>query len=79
MDNKDEDFTDKKKIALNRADELKNRIRDYLNIKDTIPTGMSPEQQKKYGEKKKKYFLFLMLLKKIGMITDGSLIIELPI
>ena len=29
MDNKDEDFTDKKKIALNRADELKNRIRDY--------------------------------------------------
>lgn len=43
---------DKKEIALNRAKELKNRIQDYLDIKDTIPTGMSPEQQKKQKENK---------------------------
>ncbi|MFW5649362.1 MAG: glutamate 2,3-aminomutase [Candidatus Alkaliphilus sp. MAG34] len=45
---------DRKKIALNRADELKNRIQDYIDIKDTIPTGMSPEQQKRQREMKEK-------------------------
>lgn len=45
---------DRKKIALDRASELKDRIQDYIDIKDTIPTGMSPEQQKQQKEKKEK-------------------------
>ena len=50
---------DKKKIALDRANELKSRIQDYLDIKDTIPSGMSSEGQKRYEEKKKKILSIL--------------------
>ena len=50
---------DKKKIALDRANELKSRIQDYLDIKDTIPYGMSSERQKRYEEKKKKILSIL--------------------
>ncbi len=50
---------DKKKIALDRANELKSRIQDYLDIKNTIPSGMSSEGQKRYEEKKKKILSIL--------------------
>ncbi len=43
-----------REISLNRAQELKNRIEDYLNIKDSIPRGLSEENTKKQIEKKKK-------------------------
>lgn len=49
----------KKKIALDRANELKSRIQDYLDIKDTIPFGMSSERQKRYEEKKKRILSIL--------------------
>lgn len=45
---------EKKKIALQRADELKSRIGDYLAVKESIPRGMSPEQRRKYEDKKAK-------------------------
>ncbi|MDI9476287.1 MAG: glutamate 2,3-aminomutase [Natronincolaceae bacterium] len=54
MNNEKANFMDRKKIALDRASELKDRIQDYIDIKDTIPTGMSPEQQKQQKEKKEK-------------------------
>ena len=41
-----------KDISLKRADELKSRIDDYLNIKDTLPTGMSVEVQEQYKKSK---------------------------
>lgn len=44
----------KKNISLKRADELKNRISDYLSIKDTIPRGMSPIQEEKIEAKRSK-------------------------
>lgn len=50
---------DKKKIALKRARELKGRIQDYINIKDKIPTGMSPEQINKYESKKQRILSIL--------------------
>ena len=50
---------DKKKIALDRANELKSRIQDYLDIKDTIPSGMSSGRQKTCEEKKKKILSIL--------------------
>lgn len=49
----------KKKIALDRANELKSRIQDYLDIKDTIPSGMSSGRQKRCEEKKKKILSIL--------------------
>ncbi len=45
---------DKKKIALDRADELKSKIQEYINIKDTIPSGMSPKYREKYERQKSK-------------------------
>lgn len=44
----------KKNISLKRADELKNRISDYLSIKDTIPRGMSSIQEEKIEAKRNK-------------------------
>lgn len=49
----------KKKIALDRANELKSRIQDYLDIKDTIPSGMSSGRQRRCEEKKKKILSIL--------------------
>jgi lysine 2,3-aminomutase len=49
----------KKQIARNRADELENRIQDYLDVKDTIPRGMAPTQQGKSEEKKEKILAHL--------------------
>ena len=50
---------DKKKIALKRARELKGRIQDYIDIKDKIPTGMSPEHVEKYESKKQRILSIL--------------------
>lgn len=44
----------KQSISLERCSELKTRIQDYLDIKDTIPKGLSPLQEKKILSKKKK-------------------------
>lgn len=44
----------KQKIALARADELKTKIEDYLEVKDTIPTGLSSEQIRQFEQQKKK-------------------------
>ncbi|MDQ2086176.1 glutamate 2,3-aminomutase [Herbivorax sp. ANBcel31] len=43
----------KREIALKRAEELKNRIKDYNDVKDTIPRGMSSTQEEKISEKRK--------------------------
>lgn len=48
------DETYKRKIALERADELKVKIEDYVKIKDSIPRGLSPIQEKKIEERKNK-------------------------
>lgn len=45
---------DSREISLQRADELKSRIQDYLDVKDTIPTGLSQCQMQKQEEKKRK-------------------------
>ena len=37
----------KQSISLERCSELKTRIQDYLDIKDTIPKGLSPLQEEK--------------------------------
>lgn len=42
-----------RQISLERAAELKSRINDYLEIKETIPNGLSPERQVKIDEKRK--------------------------
>ncbi|MDI9485013.1 MAG: glutamate 2,3-aminomutase [Bacillota bacterium] len=44
----------KKQIAQERAVQLKERIQDYLDVKDTMPKGMDPAQQEKAEEKKRK-------------------------
>ena len=44
--------TDKREIALDRASELKSKIQDYLDIKDSIPNGMRDINQKKALKKK---------------------------
>ncbi len=43
----------KKQIAQKRADELRSRVQDYLDVKDTIPRGMAPAQQEQSEEKKR--------------------------
>lgn len=44
----------KKQIALKRAADLRNRVQDYLDVKDTIPRGMAPDQQAKSKNKKQR-------------------------
>jgi glutamate 2,3-aminomutase len=44
----------KRQIARTRADELKNRIQDYIDRKDTIPRGMAPAEMEKAEAKKQK-------------------------
>jgi glutamate 2,3-aminomutase len=44
----------KRKIALERAKELKDRINDYIAVKDSIPRGMSPVWEEKIEDKKSK-------------------------
>jgi lysine 2,3-aminomutase len=48
------DENDKRKIALERAEELKSKIEDYILIKDGIPRGLSTIQEKKIEEKKER-------------------------
>jgi hypothetical protein len=43
----------KRKIALERANELKDKINDYTMVKDSIPRGLSPVWEKKIEDKKK--------------------------
>ncbi|KNF08398.1 glutamate 2,3-aminomutase [Gottschalkia purinilytica] len=50
---------DTRKISLQRADELKSRIKDYLSIKDSIPKGLSKAQEKKIQDKKEKILSIL--------------------
>ena len=50
---------DKRKISLERAKELKYKIKDYLAIKDSIPRGMNPLQEEKIKEKKEKILSLL--------------------
>jgi glutamate 2,3-aminomutase len=49
----------KREFALKRAEELKNRIKEYNDVKSTIPRGMSPFQEEKILEKKKKILSLL--------------------
>ena len=44
----------KRDVALERADELKSKIQDFLDVKDSIPNGMSEKYKKKALEKKKR-------------------------
>ena len=44
----------KQSISLERCSELKTRIQYYLDIKDTIPKGLSPLQEEKILSRKKK-------------------------
>lgn len=44
----------KREISLKRACELKLKIEDYLAIKDSIPRGLSPIQEEKINNKRKK-------------------------
>ncbi|MDT8718049.1 glutamate 2,3-aminomutase [Clostridium sp. 19966] len=53
----DDDY--KRNIALERAKELKGKIEDYTKIRDTIPRGMSSEQEKKISDKKQKIISML--------------------
>lgn len=55
MDN----LSNKRKIALDRAKELRSKIEDYINIKDTIPKGTSPSQEEKIMQKKLKILSLL--------------------
>lgn len=59
-------------IALNRAEELKEKIEEYLSVKDSIPRGLSNLVQEKIQQKKEK--ILSMLQKKTGMIGDGKLV-----
>lgn len=52
-------LNNKRKIALDRAKELRSKIEDYINVKDTIPRGTSPSQEEKIMQKKLK-ILFLL-------------------
>lgn len=49
----------KREIALERASELKSKIKDYLDIKDSIPNGMNKKYQDKALEKKQKLLSIL--------------------
>lgn len=49
----------KKQIALKRASELKDRIQDYLDVKERIPSGMAAAEQAKMEEKKRKILTHL--------------------
>lgn len=49
----------KRRLALERAEELKSRVEDYLAVKDSIPRGMSTSQEKKTEEKKRKILTVL--------------------
>jgi glutamate 2,3-aminomutase len=42
----------KRKVALERANELKDKINDYTIVKDSIPRGLSPVWEKKIEDKK---------------------------
>jgi len=42
----------KRKVALERANELKDKINDYIKVKDSIPRGLSPVFEKKIEDKK---------------------------
>ncbi len=46
------DYSEKKKIAVERATELKDKIKDYIIVKDNIPRGLSPTFEKKIEDKK---------------------------
>ncbi|TYQ16893.1 UNVERIFIED_CONTAM: lysine 2,3-aminomutase [Acetivibrio alkalicellulosi] len=50
---------DKREIALKRSVELKDRIKDYLDLKDTIPRGMSSKQEENIFQKKQKILYLL--------------------
>jgi lysine 2,3-aminomutase len=49
----------KREIALRRAEELKDAIKDYLEAKDSIPRGMAPAQQEQYERQKAKILAHL--------------------
>ncbi|HHW72207.1 MAG TPA: glutamate 2,3-aminomutase [Firmicutes bacterium] len=49
----------KREIALRRAEQLKEAIKDYLQTKDTIPRGMAPAQQEQYRRQKAKILALL--------------------
>ena len=53
------DAMKKRQIALERADELKHRIQDYLDVKDSIPRGMAPKQQEVFDDNKRKILTLL--------------------
>lgn len=44
----------KKEIALKRACELKGRIQDYLDVKETIPRGLAAQERERYEAQKQK-------------------------
>ena len=44
--------TSKRAVALNRATELKSRIQDYIDVKDSIPNGMNEKYKQKALDKK---------------------------
>lgn len=48
---------ERRKVSLERASELKSRIQDYLDVKDTIPTGYSVEEE--YNTQKEKILKIL--------------------
>lgn len=49
----------KRQTALERAAELKGRIQDYMDVKDTIPRGMAESEQEKALEKKQRILALL--------------------
>lgn len=49
----------KRDIALERAYELKSKIQDFLDVKDSIPNGSNEKYQKKALEKKKRLLSIL--------------------
>lgn len=51
--------TNKRDFALHRATELKSRIQDFLDVKDSIPNGMKESYQKKALEKKQRLLSLL--------------------
>lgn len=59
MDLRKGDGMSKREIALRRAEQLKEAIKDYLQTKDTIPRGMAPAQQEQYRRQKAKILALL--------------------
>ena len=49
----------KRQTALERAAELKGRIQDYMDVKDTIPRGMAEGEREKALEKKQRILALL--------------------